>query len=147
MKRRLILLLPLVLLLAGGAGAYLHFGAADAVAEVEKPVEPPKPGTFVDLDTISLPVFRDGRVRRLIGLAITIEVAAGEDPRVVTGVLPRIEDAYISELTMLLGLAWPDDASLDLEIAKRRLLDRTRKVAGDAAVTRVLFRSVQERAT
>lgn len=146
MKRRVLLILPLLLLLLVGVGAYAVFGGGEAVAEVEAHVSP-EPGVFVDLDTISLPVFRDGRVRRLIGLAITIEVAPGEDPERVTAALPRIEDAYITELTMLLGLDWPEGVSVDLEVARQRLLERTRKVAGANTVSRVLFRSVQERAT
>jgi len=146
MKRRLLLILPLLLLLLAGAGAYALFGGGEAVAEVEVQ-DSPEPGVFVDLDTISLPVFRDGRVRRLIGLAITIEVAPGEDPERVAAALPRIEDAYITELTMLLGLDWPDGVSVDLEVARQRLLERMRKVTGAKTVSRVLFRSVQERAT
>src|SRR5690606_6124086 len=114
MKRRILLILPLLLLLLAGAGAYALFGGGEAVAEVEVR-DSPEPGIFVDLDTISLPVFRDGRVRRLIGLAITIELAPGEDPERVAAALPRIEDAYITELTMLLGLDWPDGISVDLE--------------------------------
>lgn len=146
MNRRLLLILPLLLLLIAGAIAYVLFGGSEAAAGGEEQAVP-GPGVFVDLDTISLPVFRDGRVRRLIGLAITIEVAPGEDPERVTAALPRIEDAFITELTMLLGLDWPDGASVDLEVARRRLLERTRKVAGEKSIARVLFRSVQERAT
>ena len=145
MTRILLFVFALILLFAGG-GAFVYFREAGAATEPQAAIDAaPAPGIFVPLDTISLPVFRDGQVRRLIAFTIVVEVAPGQDHERVSAQIPRFEDAFIAELTMLLGLNWPGDMALDLNVAKQRLLERSRRIAGASTVAAVLFRSVQER--
>src|SRR3546814_17035390 len=108
MTRILLFVTALILLLAGGGGAFVYFREAGAATEPQAAIDAvPAPGIFVPLDTISLPVFRDGRVRRLIAFTIVVEVAPGQDPHPVPAQTPRFEDPLIAALTMPLWRNWP----------------------------------------
>src|SRR3546814_614095 len=98
--RILLFVTALILLLAGGGGAFVYFREAGAATEPQAAIDAvPAPGIFVPLDTISLPVFRDGRVRRLIAFTIVVEVAPGQDHERVSAQIPRFEDRKSTRLT------------------------------------------------
>jgi hypothetical protein len=57
----------------------------------------------------------------------------------------RIEDAFNVELHGLLAQKWPNDATVDLEVARGRLLERARRIAGREVVAGLFFQWVQDR--
>ncbi|MFN4088467.1 MAG: hypothetical protein ACK4QW_05405 [Alphaproteobacteria bacterium] len=145
--RRILLVLPLALLLAAGGAAFLYLGgagSADAAVEDDRPLAVVPPGTIVALRTITLPVLRDGRTERRVAFTMLVEVAPNGDHRRILEMMPRIEDAIITELSMLMALNWPGDVAVDLDVARARLLERARRVDGQGNVGRVLFQAVQE---
>jgi len=142
----------LVLLLAVCASAYFQAGlgraAASAAAESAAPAKPDypgAPGVFVPLGMMTFPVIREGRIRGRISLDIIIEVAPDQDHRVVMDAMRRLQDAFNVEMNMLLGLDWPAGVTVDLEVARSRLLQRARRVAGREVVAGLFFQWVQDR--
>ena len=147
------LIFSLILLLAVGSGASLGpgFGTAHAsaahggAAEPAQPSAEGAPGIFVSMRTMTVPVIRDGRIKGRLSLNIVIEVAPGEDHSPVMVTMRRIEDAFTVELHTLLGQKWPNDATVDLEVARQRLLERARRIAGREVVAGLYFQWVQDR--
>lgn len=99
----------------------------------------------VKLDPIVLPTLRKGRPDRQITLVIMLELAEGQSRSSVSDVMPKLRDAYITELMTLLDYDWPGGAVLDLEFARKRLMMRSGLVLGDKVVSRILFEAVRER--
>lgn len=135
-----------LLLLAGGAGGYVFFLAAEEgevpLAEaIQRPIAP----SFVPMDPLTLPAIRADGVRGLVGFRIVLELADGRSPLDVKQWLPRFEDAFVTELASLLAVDWPGGGPIDFEIARARLLRESERVAGTGVVANVLFEQVQVR--
>lgn len=145
MKKLILIVLVLLLLAGAAAGGYVFFFAKPSEAAAEAAPSPPQPGEFVALDPIALPVLRDGAVRAQVMLGITLELAAERRFEDVRPSLVRLRDAFLTELGGLLALDWPGGAVLDLDIARRRLLDRCRRLLGPDMVAGLFFQRVQER--
>lgn len=127
------------------AGLGQAWAAAAEKAGPETASFPGAPGVFVPMGTMTFPVIRDGRIRGRLSLDIMIEVAPDQDHRIVMDAMRRIQDAFNTEMNMLLGLKWPEGMSVDLEVARGRLLQRARRVAGQEVVAGVFFQWVQDR--
>ena len=145
-------ILSVLLLLAfGGVSLCLDSGTAHARASQGgggEPAQPPQegaPGVFVPMRTMTVPVIRDGRIKGRLSLNIVIEVTPGEDHSPVMVSMRRIEDAFNVELHGLLAQKWPNDATVDLEVARGRLLERARRIAGREVVAGLFFQWVQDR--
>lgn len=146
------LILSVLLLLALGSVVSLGLGTGPAHASAAhgetKAAQPPvdgEPGVFVSMRTMTVPVIRDGRIKGRLSLNIVLEVAPGEDHSPVMVMMRRIEDAFTVELHTLLGQKWPNDATVDLEVARQRLLERARRIAGREVVAGLFFHWVQDR--
>lgn len=100
---------------------------------------------MVKLDPISLPTIRKGRPDRQITLVIVLELGEGRSRSTVVDVMPKLRDAYITELLALLDFDWPNGAVLDLEFARKRLILRSSQVLGEGMVAHLLFETVRER--
>ena len=100
---------------------------------------------IIKLDPIVLPTLRNGRADRQVTLVILLEMADGKPRSIATDAMPRLRDAYITELSSLLDYDWPGGAVLDLEFARRRLMLQNERVLGQHVVDRVLFDTIRER--
>lgn len=109
---RLRLALPVVGLLAGagaGVGAALYLAEPEPDAQIdgtdEPLVEDPRPERDQDTEPVFaelsnqfvVPVVRDGSVRALVVMSITLEVAEGQT-EAVFAVEPRLRDAFLQVL-------------------------------------------------
>lgn len=144
-------LFPFLLALLIGLCGVASVGAPAAASAPSEEAGPPRPhypgapGIFVPMGLMTFPVIRDGRIRGRLSIDIVIEVAPDRDHRSVMDSRRRIEDAFNTEMNVLLGLKWPDGMSVDLEIARQRLLERARRIAGREVVAGVYFQWVQDR--
>ena len=100
---------------------------------------------FVEIEPIALPVLRGGRVSKLVNFRITIELVPPKTTTYLAPMLPKLEDATITQLSALLSLSWPGEATLDYAVAKRRLLDRYTEITGKGVIVDVLIQSAFER--
>ena len=146
MKGLIVILLALLLLGGGAAGGYLFFLAPDAATAEERPSKPPTPGALAELDPVTLPVIRSGKVAKLVTFRIALELAPGRHVNDITPDMPRLRDAVLTQLAGLIALDWPGGATVDMDVAKHRLLARTRQIVGKDIVAAILLRDLLERA-
>jgi flagellar FliL protein len=146
-KKKIIIILVLLLVLGvGGGGAYTFMGKSNVVAGVvEKSSQAPKFGQFVKLDPFVLTVLRRGRRRKIVTFVITVELAENYDHYAIQNNMHRLRDAFLTELNLMIEFDWPDGRVIDLDRAKKRLREESRKVLGEPVIERILFESVQIR--
>jgi len=139
-KKLLVLGLPLMLI-AGGAGAYMtgqldpFLGTAPpAEAAVETAPLPPAGTEFVELRDLGLSVIRDGIVFEVIYLDLSLEVTADAKP-LVERHRPRMLDRIQAALRDLFAYrSRRGMPPIDVVEMKMVVLQVTRRMFGDAAV-------------
>jgi hypothetical protein len=144
MRSKLLILLVLLLLLGGGgAAAYFMLGHKDAEAAVATKTEPDEPGQYVTMPPINVSKLRPDGSHTMVTFHIVLELAPSRSLDELGSWMPRLEDAFIIELAGLLGYNWPNDAPIDVEFARRRLLARSERVLGAPIVGKVLIPTLQ----
>lgn len=148
MKKLIILLLVLLLLLGGaGGGAYYYFFIKPeqdaATRQVEEEALPPPP-EFVELDSLSVPVIRNGRVVKFVLLKIAVELADGDYRDIVEENMPRVTDAFLRELHGYFATV-PVDDPINVRAITVRLMRASRRVFGRGVITDILVQGVYER--
>lgn len=99
MKKLILLLIVLLLLLGAiGGGAYYYFfkRPTDETA-TEEVVSEPLP-EFEEIDSLSIPVIRNGSVKKFVLLKVAVELTDGDYRTRVQSYMPRLKDAYLREL-------------------------------------------------
>lgn len=152
LKKIAIPLLALLLLAGGGAGAYFYFGKgaeASIGAEAEKAAlesdgEALKI-TYVEMDPIILPIIgRDG-ISQTVSMVVSIQVADDLKAEEVRQHLPRLADAYLSDMYGTLSQQAAMDAGvIKVSMLKSRLAAITHKVMGEGVVQDVLLQVLQQ---
>lgn len=151
-KLVLFVVLPLLLIGGGGAGAYLS-GALDSVLGVEQAEEggedaeesqhgdaaddPMTPSVFHELPTMLVNLNETGKRASYLKISIKLELTTEEDVASVTTIQPRIIDrfqVYLRELRV------EDlEGSAGMQRLREELLNRVNKVAHPVQVRDVLF--------
>ncbi|MGF1627702.1 MAG: hypothetical protein ACFCVH_22710 [Alphaproteobacteria bacterium] len=139
-KKLLVLGLPL-LLLGGGAGAYMTgqldslIGTEQATATAVEQVPLPPAGTeFVELRDMGLSVIRDGIVFEVVYLDLSLEVTADARP-LVERHRPRMLDRIQAALRELFSYrSRRGMPPIDVAEMKAVVLQVTRRMFGDAAI-------------
>lgn len=101
---------------------------------------------YITLAPLLVSVIRHNDVRKLVTLMITLELADAEKRVDVERLMPRLRDAYISDLQRLFSLGLYDNRTVDLVLVKKRLFALSRKVMGAGVVKDVLILNAMERA-
>jgi hypothetical protein len=118
--------------LRGGDMPFVGAGADDPGAEPEaEPTVPATSGRFVELAPLTFPVVRNGQVRELRTLVVSIELADRAAYSAVTKYRPKLRDALLSELHALFGYRFVAQHEDPIPLVKRRLLKAGRGVVGD----------------
>jgi flagellar FliL protein len=147
----MIPLLALLLLAGGGAGAYFYMGKSEAsTGEKAAPAKAEgKEGaaavTYIPMDTIILPVIgRDG-ISQTISMVVSLQVNDSSKVEAVKELLPRLADAYLSDMYGNLTQASAMQGGvIKVSQLKARLTQITQKVAGEGMVDGVLLQVLQQ---
>ena len=149
-----------VLILGGaGAGAYFFFmkPAQAAVGETAEHTEAKEAKgkddghgataiSYVELESLILPIVDQKGVSQTVSMVVTIEVASPEAAAKVTEMSPRLKDAYIQEMY---GVLNKHEALVggvvQVNQIKERLTSISHKVMGEGVVNDVLLQAVQQR--
>lgn len=145
-KQILLIALPLVLLLLGGAGIYFSgladsFLKGDETSEEKKDAPPtPKPAVFLDLPEILVNLNSSGRRSNFLKISISLEVESPMDVQKLQTLMPRIVDSfqvYLRELRVedLKG-------SAGMYRLREDLLRRINEAARPVKITDVLFKEM-----
>ncbi len=145
-KLILFIVLPVFLVIAGGAGAYFagllnpilgieEDGASEEMAEV-----PAGPAVYFEMPEMLVNLNTSGRKTGYLKISISLELGSEEDLLLLEGVMPRVVDGfqvYLRELRVedLQG-------SAGLQRLREELLLRVASAAKPAQVNDVLFREM-----
>ena len=151
--KKILMALGGVLLLIGitvGVLKWQQIGPfrSDAVtAQEEQPYEPPDLGdkpTFISVDPIIIPIFKDDEVVGNIQFAVKLEVGDSDAYRIVTQRQAKLVDAYLRDLYVYIPRYLMRAAQVDLVVVKERLVVLTDKIMGAGVVERVLIAGVMD---
>ncbi len=146
--KRVAIFLVLLLVLGGGgvAGWWFMLGRVpDQPGEEAQHQEPGAQPIFVDLDPVTVPVIRDGRVIQHMTFVVVLQVETEEERGLVTKSMRRLTDAYIKELHVLLARRFVWDDGDIVPLVRKRLMAASEQVMGPEAVKEVLVKGIQSR--
>jgi len=151
LKKILFLVVPILLILGGAAGAYFSgvldplFGLAGGAKKEDEaaappPVDPLAAAVFYDLPEMLVNLNTTGRKQSFLKIRVSLELSNPEDAKRLDQVLPRIVDAfqvYLRELRLedLQGAA-------GMYRLREELLLRVNTAARPARVNDVLFKEM-----
>ncbi|MEQ8331753.1 flagellar basal body-associated FliL family protein [Nisaea sp.] len=154
---KIVVILVLLLVLAGGGVFGVSMFAPGLLPPVvlemlgkevpprdETVVERPAVTQLIDLEPLSIPIFRDGQVDRFLVLHMLIEVRPGEDFELVNLKKVRIIDAILKYVHALSSLEIRPGVN-DRAFLKERLLAKIEEIVGKGVVVELLFQNVFER--
>lgn len=141
MKRVVILLVLLALLGGGGFAAWTYGMPIYEEMQAEKAEEKPEP-VVVNLDPLLVPVIENNRVTYHLTLAISLEVAGPEGDQKLQEAMPRVIDAFNTELHGLLSLRFVREGGVELPLVKQRLMVAGERELGPGVITDVVINAV-----
>lgn len=142
--KKIIIMIALVAVLAGGGFyAWTTFSANEGQEETDVASDHSGEGTddtllFVDLDSLTAPFIRDGRFAQYVVISITLEVADDSAKSTVRRNIPRLRDAFVSELHALAAIRSPQQKLINLARVKARMMAGAERVLGQGIVIDVL---------
>lgn len=146
MKTAIILVVLLVVLGGGGYVGWQQMGGSSSEAAGEGGGgssffdDEPK---FVELDLLTAPFVRGGKFVRYVVLVINLEVVNDDAVDEVRAVMPRLRDAFISDLHTLATMRNPEQKMINIKRIKSRLLISAQEVMGENIVRDVLVQLAQ----
>jgi hypothetical protein len=143
MKRVLVPILLLVLL-AGGGYAGWTWGKPVLERMKEERQKAAAAPLYVTLEPLVVPVIENGTVTRHLQIALSVEVAGLSGDARLRNALPRVVDAFTTELYGLMALRFVREGGVDMPLVKQRLLLAASRELGDGVMTDILIRGVEE---
>ena len=143
--RNIVIAVIAVLVLGGGG----YFGWRQFDAEPPEPAPEIPYGSiegqplYIELDPLTAPFVRDGRFAHYVVIIVNLEVASRDDVDKVRGLLPRLRDAFVTELHTMATMRNPDQAMINMRRVKSRLLANADAVLGVGVVRSVLVQLAQ----
>ncbi len=146
MKKLVVILVAALVLGGGGYIGWMQYGAAgsgeDAGGGSVSAGGESAPGgdhaLFVELEPLTAPFLRDGKFAHYVLIVINLEVGSQPDIERVREMLPRLRDAFVTELHALAATRSPDQRLINVGRVKARLIAGTHRVLGPGVVRDVL---------
>ncbi len=139
MKKLVVILVAALVLGGGGYIGWMQYfadGSGEGAGGGSAPVGDQAP--FVELDPLTAPFLRDGKFARYVLLVVNLEVGSQRDIARVREMLPRLRDAFVTELHALAATRSPDQRLINVARVKARLIAGTHRVLGPGVVRDVL---------
>lgn len=156
MRIAFLLILALLVLGGGAAGAYFYFQspaeAAIGTSDEHKQAKEARRGRdaashkFVELDPLILPIIDEKGVNQIVSIVIVIEVGDDKKAASVQTLAPRLKDAFIQDMYGVLNKhAALRGGVVQVGMIKQRLREVSIRVMGEDMVEDVLLQVVQQR--
>jgi flagellar basal body-associated protein FliL len=117
----------------------LVLGVGAAGAAEEQPFSAKDKLIPVRLDPLVVSIQRNGIVEKHIGFVIVLEVADAASQVKVQDMVPKLTDAFVSDINALANLPHAADTGIDQEALKRRITASCTRVLGPDVVKNVVF--------
>jgi len=144
MKKLMLIVIVMVMLGAGTVSAlqWMKIGpfaeAEGEEVEKEVSVEPP---VFIDMETLTIPVFQGDRVITTIQVQLKLEVVK-EFQDEVNRILPRVHDTFLKDLYAYIPRLLKQGPRINLALLKSHLMQAVKKASMDKMITNVLVQSI-----
>ncbi len=139
MKKLVVILVAALVLGGGGYIGWMQYfadGSGEGAGGGSAPVG--DQALFVELDPLTAPFLRDGKFAHYVLLVVNLEVGSERDIERVREMLPRLRDAFVTELHALAATRSPDQRLINVGRVKARLIAGTHRVLGPGVVRDVL---------
>ena len=147
MKTAIILVVLLIVLGGGGYFGWQQMGESSSPSAAGESGgssffanDDPR---FVELDLLTAPFLRGGKFVKYVVLVIILEVSNDDEVEEVRAVMPRLRDAFVTELHTIATMRNPEQKMLNIKRIKSRLLVSANEVMGDGVVRDVLVQLAQ----
>lgn len=151
MSRILIFVVAGFIVLAGGAITImqqLEMGPFAPKPEVQETATTAKPAVdpvrFVLMETLVVPVIQNDRVVSTIQIEVQLETTQTRESQ-LTKLLPRLTDAFVTDLRSYIPRVLRDRPDVDTEGLKKRLAIIGERAIGKGMFDAVLIQSILER--
>lgn len=149
MNRTVVIILVALLLIAGSGGAVWYFflqARAPIVSAGKKQerasLEVPE---FVDIENLSIPVIREGRVEKYITISVSLEMANKDAKILADEAFPRLKDAIFRDLHSYFSMQQSASPGLNVSQVKSRILWAAERAIGEGRVKQVIIQGAYER--
>ncbi len=142
---KIIIIIVVILVIAAGGGGVWFFFLRDNDAQQEDVAVAPRDPVFLDMETLSLHVIRDGGVKKYIVLNLTLGMRDTESRSLAELKIPKLRDVYIASLNEYFTNLPLLNKGVNMKTIKRWLLEISAKAVGKGRVTEILVQSIFER--
>ncbi|MEC8204390.1 MAG: hypothetical protein VX075_13000, partial [Pseudomonadota bacterium] len=100
---------------------------------------------FVDIENLSIPVIREGRVDRYITISVSLEMRDQDSKELGDEAFPRLKDAVFSQLYSYFSMQQSGQSGINIAQVKARLLWAAERAIGKGHVRQVIIQGAYER--
>lgn len=143
MKMAIIIVVVLVLLGGGGAATWFLVLKEDPDKEPEAP--PPEAVAFLEMDSLNVPVIKNGVIQRYVLLRVTLDMRDAEARTLAIAAMPKLRDRFINDLYGYFENLPASEKGVNIKTIKRRMLRTSNGVLGADVVRDILILGVFER--
>lgn len=147
MKKAIILVVLLLVLGGGGYVGWQQMGGASPEGEAGEGGDSPsifsEEPKYVELDLLTAPFVRSGKFVQYVVIVVILEVDDDEGVSKVRAVIPRLRDAFVTELHTIATMRNPEQQMLNLTRIKSRLLASAHEVMRNKIVRDILVQLAQ----
>ena len=145
---RIVIIIIAIFVIAGAGGAiWYFFMQADAPIEDQSGENKSsfEESEFVDIENLSIPVIREGRVDRYILISVSLEMRDQASKALGDEAFPRLKDAVFSQLYSYFSVQQSGQSGINVAQVKARLLWAAERAIGKGHVRQVIIQGAYER--
>ena len=145
---RIVIIIIAIFVIAGAGGAiWYFFMQADAPIEDQTGENKSslEESEFVDIENLSIPVIREGRVDRYILISVSLEMRDQDSKALGDEAFPRLKDAVFSQLYSYFSVQQSSQSGINVAQVKARLLWAAERAIGKGHVRQVIIQGAYER--
>ena len=145
---RIVIIIIAIFVIAGAGGAiWYFFMQADAPIEDQTGENKSslEESEFVDIENLSIPVIREGRVDRYILISVSLEMRDQDSKALGDEAFPRLKDAVFSQLYSYFSMQQSSESGINVGQVKARLLWAAERAIGKGHVRQVIIQGAYER--
>ena len=145
---RIVIIIIAIFVIAGAGGAiWYFFMQADAPIEDQTGENKSsfEESEFVDIENLSIPVIREGRVDRYILISVSLEMRDQDSKALGDEAFPRLKDAVFSQLYSYFSVQQSGQSGINVAQVKERLLWAAERAIGKGHVRQVIIQGAYER--
>ena len=147
MKRIVIIIIAIFVIAGAGGAIWYFFMQADAPIEDQTGENKSsfEESEFVDIENLSIPVIREGRVDRYILISVSLEMRDQDSKALGDEAFPRLKDAVFSQLYSYFSVQQSGQSGINVAQVKARLLWAAERAIGKGHVRQVIIQGAYER--